>query len=83
MNVRYGICKASLTLKGIDMLNHVKERRLLLGLTQEQHAERVGVSRQTIISIEGNRYDPSLSLALKLASLLGDSVEGLFIPQED
>jgi len=83
MNVRYGICKASLTLKGIDMLNHVKERRLLLGLTQEQLAERVGVSRQTIISIEGNRYDPSLSLALKLASLLGDSVEGLFIPQED
>jgi len=65
------------------MLNHVKDRRLALGLTQEQLAERAGVSRQTIISIEGGRYDPSLSLALKLASLLGERVEGLFIPQED
>ncbi len=65
------------------MLNHVKERRVLLGLTQEQLAERAGVSRQTIISIEGGRYDPSLTLALKLASLLGQRVEGLFIPGED
>jgi len=65
------------------MLNHVKERRVLLGLTQEQLAERAGVSRQTIISIEGGRYDPSLTLALKLASLLGDRVEGLFIPGEE
>jgi len=65
------------------MLNHVKERRVLLGMTQGQLAERAGVSRQTIISIEGGRYDPSLTLALKLASLLGQRVEGLFIPGED
>ncbi|PKL23928.1 MAG: transcriptional regulator [Spirochaetae bacterium HGW-Spirochaetae-3] len=65
------------------MLNHVKDRRLVLGLTQEQLAERAGVSRQTIISIEGGRYDPSLSLAMKLAALLGERVEGLFIPKED
>jgi putative transcriptional regulator len=65
------------------MLNHVKDRRLALGLTQEQLAERAGVSRQTIISIEGGRYDPSLSLAMKLATLLGERVEGLFIPKED
>lgn len=65
------------------MLNHVKERRMLLGLTQGQLAERAGVSRQTIISIEGGRYDPSLTLALKLATLLGERVEGLFIPEED
>jgi len=72
-----------LTQKRIDMLNHVKDRRLALGLTQEQLAERAGVSRQTIISIEGGRYDPSLALAMKLASLLGERVEGLFIPKED
>ncbi|HPB66434.1 MAG TPA: helix-turn-helix transcriptional regulator, partial [Spirochaetales bacterium] len=42
-----------------------------------------GVSRQTIISIEGGRYDPSLPLALKLARLLGQSIEDLFIDQEE
>ncbi|GAB1458157.1 MAG: helix-turn-helix transcriptional regulator [Spirochaetia bacterium] len=65
------------------MTNKVKERRQGLGMTQEQLATKAGVSRQTIISIEGGRYDPSLSLALKLASLLGERVEDLFIPRED
>jgi len=64
------------------MKNSVRERRGALGLTQEALGERVGVSRQTIISIEGGRYDPSLSLALKLASLLGATVEELFDPEE-
>ncbi|MBU0927400.1 MAG: helix-turn-helix transcriptional regulator [Spirochaetes bacterium] len=65
------------------MHNRVKERRLALGMTQGQLAERVEVSRQTIISIESGRYDPSLSLALKLAALLGERVEELFILSED
>lgn len=64
------------------MLNYVKDRRLALGLTQGELAERLGVSRQTIISIEGGRYDPSLPLALKLAVALGQSVESLFILPE-
>ncbi|HOZ73346.1 MAG TPA: helix-turn-helix transcriptional regulator [Spirochaetales bacterium] len=65
------------------MKNRIRERRQGLGLTQEQLAEQVGVSRQTIISIEGGRYDPSLPLALKLARLLGQSIEDLFIDQEE
>ena len=65
------------------MKNRIRERRQGLGLTQEQLAEQVRVSRQTIISIEGGRYDPSLPLALKLARLLGQSIEDLFIDQEE
>ena len=64
------------------MLNHVKERRNAMGLTQERLGERVGVSRQTIISIESGRYDPSLTLAMRLASELGARVDELFILEE-
>ena len=65
------------------MLNHVKERRNAMGLTQERLGDRVGVSRQTIISIEGGRYDPSLALAIRLAVVLGMRVEELFILMEE
>lgn len=65
------------------MNNRVRERRQGLGLTQEQLAERAGVSRQTIISIEGGRYDPSLPLALRLARLLGQRIEDLFIDEKE
>ena len=65
------------------MRNRIKELRSKAGLTQEELGARAGVSRQTIISIEGGRYDPSLSLALKLAALLGESVEALFLPEEE
>ena len=65
------------------MKNRVRECRQGLGLTQEQLAEQAGVSRQTIISIEGGRYDPSLPLALRLARLLGQRVEDLFIDEEE
>lgn len=63
--------------------NRIKELRTGAGWTQEDLAGRAGVSRQTIISIEGGRYDPSLPLAMKLASLLGESVERLFFPEEE
>ncbi|HPE89050.1 MAG: helix-turn-helix transcriptional regulator [Spirochaetaceae bacterium] len=65
------------------MKNRVRECRQGLGLTQEQLAEQAGVSRQTIISIEGGRYDPSLPLALRLARLLGQRIEDLFIDEEE
>lgn len=52
------------------------------GLTQEELGKKAGVSRQTIISIEGGRYDPSLALAMKLAALLGSKVEEIFFPEE-
>ena len=48
------------------------------GWTQAQLAAEVGVSRQTINSIETGRFEPSLSLALKLAKLFGSPVESMF-----
>jgi putative transcriptional regulator len=60
------------------MENRVRELRTAAGLRQEDLAERVGVSRQTIISIEGGRYNPSLELAWRLSRELGVSIEGLF-----
>ncbi len=64
--------------------NHLKNYRESQGLTQEKLAERVQVSRQTIISIEGGRYVPSLELALKFARIFACRVEELFgIEEED
>ena len=51
------------------------ERR---GMTQQQLAERVGVTRQTIISIERGKYKPSIELALRLAHVFGVPIEALF-----
>nr|WP_044494854.1 helix-turn-helix transcriptional regulator [Nesterenkonia massiliensis] len=56
----------------------VRERRKSLGLTQAQLAEAIGVSRQTIISIERSDYAPSVYLALRLAVRLNSTVEQLF-----
>jgi len=64
------------------MRNRVRELRLEGGLTQEEVADRVGVSRQTIISIESGRYNPSILLAFKLARLFSESVEDLFLLAE-
>lgn len=61
-----------------DILSHVRQHRLMSGLTQEDLADRVGVTRQTILSIEKGRYTPSVALALALAEVLGASVETLF-----
>jgi putative transcriptional regulator len=62
-----------------DVLNHVRRHRLMLdGMTQQELAERVGVTRQTILSIEGGRYNPSVGLALLLADVFGVPVDQLF-----
>lgn len=58
--------------------NRVREERLRLGLTQADLADAVGVSRQSINSIERERYIPSLPLALRFARLFGRSVDELF-----
>jgi len=58
--------------------NRVRELRIGRGMTQEEIAERVGVSRQTIISIEVGRYNPSIVLAYKLARAFGQSIEEVF-----
>ena len=64
------------------MDNRVKELRGAAGLRQEDLAQEVGVSRQTIISIENGRYNPSLELAWKLSRKLGTTIEELFCFQE-
>jgi putative transcriptional regulator len=58
--------------------NDVKERRLARGLSQAELAKAVGVSRQTINSIETGRYVPSLPLALALGRFFGVRVEEMF-----
>lgn len=58
--------------------NSVHELRTKRGLTQEALAEKVGVTRQTIIAIERGNYTPSVLLALKLASVFSVSVESIF-----
>jgi putative transcriptional regulator len=58
--------------------NRVKELRSARGWTQEQLAKAVGVSRQSINSIERNRYVPSLLLALTFAKVFGCSTEEIF-----
>ena len=60
------------------MKNYVREERTKKELTQVKLAEMVNVSRQTIISIETSRYTPSVTLAIKLATVLGKKVETLF-----
>jgi putative transcriptional regulator len=57
---------------------HIKQHRARLDLTQQELAERVGVSRQTIISIERARYVPSTLLALRIARTIGMKVDELF-----
>jgi putative transcriptional regulator len=61
-----------------DLIVHLRRHREERGLTQEDLADRVGVTRQTIISIERGRYRPSIELALRLARLFGVPVETLF-----
>jgi len=62
------------------MKNKIKGLRKQMGLRQEDMAERLGVTRQTIIAIENDKYDPTLSLAFKLAYLLETTVDELFEP---
>ncbi len=61
------------------MTNKIKELRKEKGFRQEDLAQALGVSRQTIIAIENNKYNPTLELAMKLARFLNTTVEELFI----
>ena len=61
------------------MKNTLKVQRAIHDLTQEDLAEKVSVTRQTINAIEKQKYDPSLKLAFKLAILFNVGIEELFI----
>lgn len=61
------------------MKNKITELRKKIGMTQEDLAEKVGVTRQTIISLEQNRYNPSLLLAHKISKTLKQKdIESVF-----
>ncbi len=67
-----------------EVINHVREHRGEIGITQEELAREVGVSRQSIISIERGQYVPSLPLALRLSAYFGCPTDQLFeLSEED
>jgi len=65
------------------MKNILSELRAKQGWSQQQLAEYLGVSRQTINAIEKQRYDPSLPLAFKISKLFGLSIEAIFNAEDD
>jgi putative transcriptional regulator len=64
------------------MRNQVREQRTTRGLSQAQVAAALGVSRQTVISIEGGRYLPSLPLAFRIARFFDMTVDKMFDPED-
>ncbi|MGL6201711.1 MAG: helix-turn-helix transcriptional regulator [Lachnospiraceae bacterium] len=65
------------------MKNHLETLRKEHDLSQEQLGKQMGVSRQTIISIEKGKYNPSLELAFKIAEYFDKRIEEIFIYKED
>ena len=64
------------------MKNNLKVQRAILNITQEELANKVSVSRQTIHAIESNKYIPSTTLAIKIARVFGKMVEDIFTLEE-
>ncbi len=67
----------------VTMKNKLKVYRAMHDLTQEQLAGKIGVSRQTVIAIESDKYLPSLGLAFKIAKLFKVMIEDVFIYDEE
>ena len=65
------------------MRNCIAEKRKARGLTQQQLAGLLGVTRQTIISLENDKYNPSILLAHKIARLFDARIEDVFIFEEE
>jgi putative transcriptional regulator len=64
------------------MRNNIRVERAILRMTQQQLAEKIGVTRQTINAIEAGKYVPSTVLALKMAAVFGKSVNDVFMLDE-
>jgi putative transcriptional regulator len=62
------------------MKNKVRDLRESKGWSQQELGERLGVSRQTVIAIEKEKYDPSLPLAFSIARLFSRRIEDVFTP---
>lgn len=69
--------------KESTMKNRIPELRKQLGYTQQTMAEKLSVSRQTIISLENEKYNPSIMLAYQIAKLFGKTIEEVFIFEEE
>lgn len=65
------------------MKNNIRVHRAIKNITQAELAEKIGVSRQTINSIESGKYVPSTVLALKIAKVFCCTVEGIFDLEEE
>ena len=65
------------------MKNRIEEIRKERGVKQEDFAKAMGVSRQTISSLENGRYNPSILLAYKIAKYFGMTIEEVFIFEEE
>ena len=65
------------------MKNRIEEIRNSRGIRQEEFAKLLGVSRQTISSLENGRYNPSIMLAHKIARFFGLTIEEVFIFEEE
>ena len=65
------------------MKNRIKVLRAEFELTQEELAEQIGVSRQTVNAIEKGKFDPSLPTAFRMAKLFKTPIEGLFLFEEN
>lgn len=70
--------------RGAQITNRIRELRADAGgMTQQQLADLAGVTRQTVIAIEGNKYSPSLEVAFRISRRLGVPLERVFGFQED
>jgi putative transcriptional regulator len=64
------------------MKNRIKELRARFNMTQEDLAKKVGVRRETIVYLEGGKYNPSLKLAHEVSRVLETTIDQLFIFEE-
>ena len=83
MLLYYTNVKYTIHFGGVFLNNKIKEFRKSKNVTQEDLASAVGVTRQTIISLENGKYNASLQLAYKIAKYFGTTIENVFIFQED
>ena len=75
--------ESKLSILEVLMKNRLEELRKARGIRQEELAEALEVSRQTIGSLENGRYNPSILLAFKIARYFGMAIEDIFIYEED
>jgi putative transcriptional regulator len=75
--------RLSITVGGRQLKNRLEELRKQKNIKQEELAEKLEVSRQTIGSLENGRYNPSIILAYKIAHFFGTTIEEIFIYEEE